>query len=56
MLQIMKKAMLSGEGLNFARALKISQDIYLNQLMALEDTNEGLRAFVEHRAPVWKDK
>jgi cyclohexa-1,5-dienecarbonyl-CoA hydratase len=55
-LQIMKRAMLSGEGLNFSEALKISEDIYLNQLMALEDTNEGLRAFVERRVPVWKDK
>jgi len=55
-LQIMKKAMLSGEGLSFTRALKSAEDIYLNQLMALEDTNEGLRAFIEHRAPIWKDK
>lgn len=55
-LQILKRAMLSGEGLNFTKALKSSEDIYLNQLMALEDTNEGLRAFVERRAPVWKDK
>ena len=55
-LQIMKKAMLSGEGLSFEEALKSARDIYLNQLMALEDTNEGLRAFVERRAPVWRDK
>jgi len=55
-LQMMKKTMLSGEGLNFQDALKNSQDIYLNQLMALEDTQEGLKAFSERRAPVWKDK
>jgi cyclohexa-1,5-dienecarbonyl-CoA hydratase len=55
-LQILKRAMLSGEGLSFTKALKSSEDIYLNQLMALEDSNEGLRAFVERRAPVWKDK
>jgi enoyl-CoA hydratase/carnithine racemase len=55
-LQMMKRAMLSGEGLSFQDALKSAKDIYLNQLMALEDTNEGLQAFVEHRAPVWKDK
>ena len=51
-----KRTMLSGEGLNFQDALKTAQDIYLNQLMALEDTNEGLQAFVERRVPVWKDK
>jgi cyclohexa-1,5-dienecarbonyl-CoA hydratase len=55
-LQMMKKTMLSGEGLNFQDALKNAQDIYLNQLMALEDTTEGLKAFIERRAPVWKDK
>jgi len=55
-LQMMKKCMLSGEGLSFQDALKTAQDIYLNQLMALEDTNEGLKAFIERRAPVWKDK
>jgi cyclohexa-1,5-dienecarbonyl-CoA hydratase len=55
-LQMTKKAMFCGEGLNFQDALKKAQDIYLNHLMALEDANEGLKAFVERRAPVWKNK
>jgi len=40
----------------FEEALKSSQDIYLNQLFALEDSQEGLRAMVEKRKPVWKNK
>ncbi|MSO23127.1 MAG: enoyl-CoA hydratase/isomerase family protein [Acidobacteria bacterium] len=49
-LRLMKRTMLSGEGLSFQDALKNVKGIYLNELMALEDTNEGLQAFVEHRA------
>ena len=55
-LQMTKKAMLSGEGLSFEEALRKARDIYLNQLMALEDTNEGLKAVIEKRTPLWKDK
>ena len=55
-LQMTKKAMISAEGRRFEDALKTAEDLYLNQLMALEDTNEGLRAFIEKRSPIWKDK
>jgi hypothetical protein len=36
--------------------MKVSQNIYLNELMALEDVQEGLRARLEQRKPVWKNK
>jgi cyclohexa-1,5-dienecarbonyl-CoA hydratase len=29
---------------------------YLDELMGLEESEEGLRAFLEKRAPVWKDR
>ena len=37
-------------------AMKKSADVYLNQLMDLEDAQEGLRAAIEKRKPVWQDR
>jgi cyclohexa-1,5-dienecarbonyl-CoA hydratase len=55
-LEMTKKVIGSSMGLPLAEAMKKSHDIYLNQLMALEDVQEGLRAVVEKRKPVWKNK
>jgi enoyl-CoA hydratase/carnithine racemase len=43
-------------GLPLDEAIRRSHDIYLNQLMDLEDAREGLRAVLEKRKPVWKNK
>jgi cyclohexa-1,5-dienecarbonyl-CoA hydratase len=55
-LQLLKRVIFEGTWRPFADALKKSQDIYLNQLFELEDAQEGLRALVEKRKPVWKNK
>ena len=55
-LEMTKKVIGSSLGLPLVEAMKKSQDIYLNQLYALEDVQEGLRAVVETRKPVWKNK
>jgi cyclohexa-1,5-dienecarbonyl-CoA hydratase len=55
-LQLLKRVIFEGTWLPFNDALKKSQDIYLNQLFELEDSQEGLRALVEKRKPVWKNK
>lgn len=55
-LEMTKAVISSSLGLPWAEAMKKSQDIYLNQLMALEDVQEGLRAVLEKRKPVWKNK
>ena len=55
-LEMTKRVISSSIGLPLADAMKKSQDIYLNQLYALEDVQEGLRAVVEKRQPVWKNK
>ena len=55
-LEMTKKVISSSMGLPIREAMKKSQDVYLNQLMALEDVQEGLRAVLEKRKPVWKNK
>lgn len=55
-LEMTKKVIGSSLGLPLAEAIKQSQDIYLNQLMALDDAQEGLRARLENRKPIWKNK
>ena len=55
-LEMTKRVISSSIGKPLAEAMKKSQDIYLNQLYALEDVQEGLRAVVEKRQPVWKNK
>lgn len=37
-------------------ALEHADDLYLNELMELDDPHEGLAAFMEKRAPVWSDR
>jgi cyclohexa-1,5-dienecarbonyl-CoA hydratase len=55
-LEMTKAVIGSSIGLPLAEAMKKSHDIYLNQLMDLEDVQEGLRAVLEKRKPVWKNK
>ena len=55
-LQLLKRVIFNGTWMPFAEALKRAQDIYLNQLFELEDSQEGLRALIEKRKPVWKNK
>jgi cyclohexa-1,5-dienecarbonyl-CoA hydratase len=55
-LRLLKQVIFEGTWRPFHEALKRAQDIYLNQLFALEDSQEGLRALIEKRKPVWKNK
>jgi cyclohexa-1,5-dienecarbonyl-CoA hydratase len=55
-LSLLKRVAFEGTWRPFDEALKRSQDIYLNQLFELEDSQEGLRALVEKRKPVWKNR
>jgi cyclohexa-1,5-dienecarbonyl-CoA hydratase len=41
---------------NFDQALKRSEEIYCRELLQTEDVEEGVRAFVEKRAPQWRHR
>ena len=55
-LTLLKRVVFEGTWRPFDEALKRAQDIYFNQLFELEDSQEGLRALIEKRKPVWKDR
>jgi cyclohexa-1,5-dienecarbonyl-CoA hydratase len=55
-LEMTKKVISSSMGMPLRDAMKKSQDVYLNQLMDLEDAQEGFRAALEKRKPVWKNR
>lgn len=43
-------------GQSLDAALKQQENIYLHELMRTADANEGVRAFMEKRKPVWRDR
>jgi len=55
-LKLTKRAIEKGLDKNFTLGLKYVEDIYQKTLMKSEDAIEGLNAFMEKRAPKWKNK
>lgn len=41
---------------DFLKQLEEVERVYLSELMQLNDSQEGIRAFIEKRKPVWKGK
>ncbi len=52
-LRAIKRASLRARGASFRELVRPSEEVYLNDLMTHPDAVEGLRAFIEKRAPVW---
>jgi cyclohexa-1,5-dienecarbonyl-CoA hydratase len=55
-LQMARRAIIEGAWRGFDDALKRVEDIYLNQLMQLKDSVEGIESFIAKRPPRWKHK
>lgn len=55
-LRLTKQAVRLAQGDQFDATLSQLEEIYLWQLMQTDDAEEGLRAFLAKRPPVWKDR
>jgi cyclohexa-1,5-dienecarbonyl-CoA hydratase len=55
-MQLTRRAIAIGVDMGFEDAIRHAEDVYLNQLLATQDVEEGLRAVAEKRRPVWKDR
>lgn len=55
-LQLTKRAIDRGLYSPCMEAISKAEELYLGEMMKTEDANEGLAAFMEKRAPVWKNR
>lgn len=55
-LKATRKACLEGLNDDLGKGLNTIEKIYIKELMATEDAQEGLQSFLDKRKPVWKEK
>lgn len=55
-LALTRRVLLQQAGFDFERRLRKVEHIYLGQLMQTADAQEGIRAFLEKRQPVWSGR
>ena len=53
-LQLTRKTLWNLHSAEFAKQLEEVERVYLSELMKTHDAQEGIRAFLEKRKPVWK--
>jgi len=55
-LALTKRALREGAGRHFEQALDRAHELYIRDLTRTEDMVEGINAFLEKRAPAWKNR
>lgn len=55
-LQFTRQSLDLGRGRSIDAALSEQENIYLHELMKTQDANEGVKAFMEKRKPIWRNK
>lgn len=55
-IKVTKSALKRAVNINFEKTLSEVENIYLKELMTLNDANEGLTSFLEKRKPNWMHK
>ena len=55
-LAVTKKAIYAWDSMHFDKGLARAEKIYFEELMKTADAQEGIRAFLEKRAPKWTGK
>jgi cyclohexa-1,5-dienecarbonyl-CoA hydratase len=55
-LEVTKRALDLGRGRSLDSVLLQVEDVYLQELMKTHDAPEGIKAFIEKRKPVWRDR
>jgi cyclohexa-1,5-dienecarbonyl-CoA hydratase len=55
-LQFARQALDRGRGRSLEAALEEQENIYLHELMKTQDANEGIKAFMEKRKAVWRNR
>lgn len=55
-LEFTRRSLDLGRGRTIDAALKELENVYLHELMKSKDANEGIKAFMEKRRPVWRNR
>jgi cyclohexa-1,5-dienecarbonyl-CoA hydratase len=55
-LSVTKKACYAWDAMHFDKGLARAEKVYFDELMKTDDAQEGIRAFMEKRAPKWTGK